>query len=393
MGSLRAVVKFRTADETHRVTTLELLFDLVFVFAFTQVSGLMAETHSATGVLQAMVILGVLWWSWVSYGWLANQAHADAGIVRIAMIVAMAAIFILSLMIPESYAAAHGEVFAPVVVALCYTIVRVVHGITYVVASGSDRALRRQVILTMAASTLPSSTLFFVGAVIGSPWQVWIWLIAFVADVVLVYLTSKDGDWRVNSPAHFAERYGLIVILALGESIVAIGAGVAREPVSATIIVGALLAVGMAVALWWAYFVRIARSAEHALSSATGVRRARLATDGFTYLHITLVAGIILAALGIEVAMEYVGEFEHSFAWFGAIALSGGVSLYLFGSALFHRRMTGNWLWVRIAGATVVLLSVFVTAAVASLIALGITLALVIVMLVVEWRTTVAPTI
>ncbi len=378
MGSIRDVVTSRTSDESHRVTTLELLFDLVFVFAFTQVSRLMADTHSAVGVLQALVVLGILWWSWVSYSWLANQAHADTGIVRVAMIVAMTAMFILSLVIPESYHDAGGGLFAPVVVAICYTIVRLVHGATYVVAAGSDSRLRRQVIITLTASTVPSSTLFIIGALLGSPWQVWIWTIAFAADVVLVYVTSTGGDWRVNSAVHFAERYGLIVILALGESVVAIGSGAAREAISGAVVAGAILAIGLAVALWWAYFVRLAPQAEHALSASTGVRRAQLATDSFTYLHFAIVAGIILCAVGVELAMEQIGAGHEQLGLFGATALCAGIALYLSSSAFFFRRLVGRWLVPRLLAAVTLVAAIVLVELLPALAALGVVLVIVI---------------
>ena len=162
--------------ESARVTTFELFFDLVYVFAFTQVSGLMADTHSALGVLQALVVLGLLWWMWCSYSWLGNQAPADRGVVQAGMGLAMIAVFIVALAIPEAYDDLPGGWYAPLVVALAYLFVRIVHATLYVIVAGEDRALRRQVLGTQVVALVPSATALIVGALIGGAAQTWIWL-------------------------------------------------------------------------------------------------------------------------------------------------------------------------------------------------------------------------
>jgi low temperature requirement protein LtrA len=263
-----------TSREGDRATTLELFFDLIYVFAFTQVSGLMASGHDGIAVLQGLVILALIWWSWTSYTWLANQAHADRGIVRIAIILAIALMFIVSLVIPEAYDDLTGGLYAPMVFVVCLVAVRVVHAVTYVIAAGSDAGLRRQVIMSMSAALVPASALLVIGALVGAPYQVWIWLVAIVLDLVLVYLTSRGGNWRINSIAHFSERHSLVVILALGESVVAIGIGVGAEAVSTAIIIGSVLAVALAVGLWWVYFNHFAPKTEHLIGRESGVARA-----------------------------------------------------------------------------------------------------------------------
>lgn len=126
-GGRRLIGQVRTADDTARVTTFELFFDLVYVFAFTQVSRLMAETHSAFGILQALIVLGLLWWTWCAYSWLANQAPADQGVLRLGMSVAMISVFVIALAIPEAYEDLPGGWFGPIVLVVAYTIVRLVH--------------------------------------------------------------------------------------------------------------------------------------------------------------------------------------------------------------------------------------------------------------------------
>jgi low temperature requirement protein LtrA len=361
-----------TSREGDRATTLELFFDLVYVFAFTQVSALMAHGHDGVAVLQGLVILGLVWWSWTSYTWLTNQAHADHGVVRIAIVLAIALMFLVSLVIPEAYHDLEGGLFAPMVFVIAYVAVRLVHATAYVIAAGSDAGLRRQVITSMGAALVPATALLVIGAMVGEPYQVWIWLVAIVLDLVLVYLTSRSGgNWRVNSVSHATERYGLVVILALGESVVAIGIGVAAEPVSTAIIIGSVLAVAVAVGLWWVYFHRFAPKVEHIMARLPGAERAGLASDAYTYLHLPLVAGVVIAALGVEQAMRYI-EGLHVLGLFGAFALGGGVAMYLAGTGFIWRRASGEWALIRFGGATLGVALIPVLAVLPAIVGLGV---------------------
>jgi low temperature requirement protein LtrA len=240
---------FRPTDSTHSVTTLELFFDLVFVFAFTQVTQLMADDPSVTGVLRGLVLLALLWWAWCSYAWLGNQAHADEGVVRLTMIVAMGAMFVVALAIPESFDDMPGGLFAPFVLAACYAVVRAAHIACYFVAAGDDAGLRRQLLLT-AVPVAAASGLLVAGGAAGPPYQLGLWLLALLVDYAGIWITGTSG-WRLPSPRHFAERFGLIVIVALGESLVAIGVGVAGEPVSVPVVAASALGVVVAVSMWW----------------------------------------------------------------------------------------------------------------------------------------------
>lgn len=334
------------------MTTLELFFDLAFVFAVTQLSRLMAQQHDALGIVQALVILVLLWWSWTAYGWLANLAHADAGIVRITMIVAMTAILVVGMVVLEAFDDLPGGLNGPLVFVVAYLVARIAHAIVFVLVE-EDPALRRRALFTVGLAVVPSGVLLTAGALLGGAWQLGFMLLAVALEPLVAYRTSVAVDWRVHSTAHFTERHGLIVILALGESIIAIGVGVAREPVSWPILAGVVLAMLISVALWWAYFSRLAHPAEVALGRLPSGDRARAANEGYTYLHLAIVAGIVLAALGLEDATAHVADPE-PFGMFGAAALGGGVSLYLAGTAFFARRVIGQWRVVRLVGATAV---------------------------------------
>lgn len=347
------------------MTTFELFFDLVFVFAFTQTSRLMEHEHSWFGAMQGMIILALLWWSWVSYSWLSNQAHVDEGVIRLGMTVAMTAMFVVALTIPEAFDDFEGGLSGPLVLAAAYTVVRVSHTVLYIVAADDDTALRRQVLRTSTAMVLGSS-LIITGAVVGGQAQTWFWLAGLLTDFGLTYVTSVGGNWRIHSAAHWAERYGLIVILALGESIVAIGVGASRIPVDVAILAGSIFGIGLTVCLWWLYFDMIALAAEHVLSKLQGKSRVSLAVDAYTYMHLLLIAGIVLSALGVETALAHIGEPD-AFGWFGAAHLTGGTALYLAGHAAFWKRVGGNWKVWRLLGALALILLMPLAATVSAL--------------------------
>jgi low temperature requirement protein LtrA len=367
--------------EGDRVTTLELFFDLAFVFAFTQLSRLMAHQHDAAGVVQSLVLLALLWWSWTAYGWLSNIAHADEGVVRIAMIVGMTATFVAGLAVLEAFDDRPGELFAPIVFVAAYLIGRVTHWIVFVWLS--DPGLRRRSAITVGLSVTISGALLTAGALLGEPWQIWCTLAAVAVEPIVALRTSVGVDWPVRSATHFTERHGLIVILALGESILAIGVGAAEEPMSTSILVGVVLSMLICVTLWWTYFARLARAAELALADRAASQRGRVATNGYTYLHFLLVSGIVLVALGLEVAMAHIGDLDE-FGLFGAAALGGGGACYLIGAALFERRLLGRWAAVRVASAVLLALVIPVLAVLTPLMAVASVTAALIAMLMVE---------
>ena len=376
--------RVRSSGASTRVTTFELFFDLVYVFAFTQVSRLMAETHSGFGILQALIVLALMWWTWAAFGWLGNQAPADQPVMRVGMGVAMIAVFLAALVIPEAYEDLPGGWHGPLVLALAYTFVRLVHMTLYIVAAGDDAALRRQVLVTQAVAMAPASAALIVGAIVGAPWQTWIWLAAFAYDAVLTWASSRGGGgWRIHSTAHWTERYGLVVILALGESIVAIGVGVAREPIDAPIALGTVLAVTLSILLWWAYFGRLAAAGEHALEGRSDAARVVLALHAYTFVHLAIVAGVILAALGVEETMAHIGDAE-PFGWFGASALAAGLAVYIGAAAVFGRLVDTGWSATRIIGALALAASVPLLAAITPMWALVVVVGVLGVMLVVE---------
>lgn len=331
-----------TAVPTHegdRVTTLELFFDLAFVFAFTQLSRLMAEHHDLVGVVQAMTILALLWWAWNSYGWLANLAHADRGWVGAVMLAAMGSVVVVGVTAMHAYRALEEDLFAPFVFLGAYLAARIIHAVSF--AAVSTPELRRQAFTTSALAIIPSGALLVVGAFLGGGWQVGLWVAAAAVEPVVTQRMSASADWRVGSTAHFTERHGLIVILAIGESIIAIGTGVASVPMSGGILAGIALALTIAAALWWAYFRQLAEEAEQALIARAAPERAHTARDGYTYLHLAIVASIVVTALGVEESLARIASHE-PLGWLAASALAVGLAGYLGSTAWFSRMVASR---------------------------------------------------
>jgi len=382
----RLLGSVRPAGDDHRVTQFELFFDLVFVFAFTQVTLLMAHSHTALGVVQGLTILGMLWWIWCSYSWLANQAQADKGVLRAGLAVATGLMFIVAVTIPDAFSHEPGPNPAAFLLIAGYLLVRALHVYLYLLAAQDNAGLRRQVLLTTLLAAGPSAVLLCIGAWIGGDLQTWIWLFAWVFDAVVLFLTSRNGSWELHSAGHWAERYGLVVMLAIGESIVSIGAGLRETELSVASVVGSLLAIGGAVILWWLYFHSLAAGAEHALARRKGMRKVADATIAYTYHHYSVIAGVILTALGIETVMAHIADPE-PLGWFGACALAGGVALYQAATVFIWRQMTGRWLVTRLVASTLLLPGIALAAALPAMAALGTAVVIGVVLLIIEWRT------
>ena len=323
-----------------RATSLELFFDLVYVFAFTQVTHLMAEGASLTSVLGGVAVLGVLWWSWASHAWLANQSRADRGVARVGILIAIAIVLVLSISIPEVYPEPGESRLGALLFATGFVTLSLAYTAVNVVVAGRDVPLRRQVLRTMGVTIVPVSVALIIGAVLGGTAQITLWLAAVAIEGLTVYLTSRNGRWQLPSAAHYAERHGLVVILALGESIISIGLATAHIALSPMIALGALLGVAVALGMWWHYFDRLSTTAERQLDALADTRRTAVATAG-TYLHFGIVAGILFASLGMGGAIEHIGEADH-LGTFSAIALTGGFALFFASSAVYAWRTSGR---------------------------------------------------
>jgi low temperature requirement protein LtrA len=305
---------------------LELFFDLVFVLAITQCTSLMSHNPTWEGLAQGILVLALLWWAWVGYSWLTSVLDPEEDLVRLAIFAAMGAVLIAALCVPDAF----GDLALEF--ALAYGAVRAAHIALFVLASRDDPALRRSVV-GFASSTSAAVGLLIAGSFLDGAGQGAVWALALVVDLGEPYLFAPEG-WRLV-PGHFAERHNLIIIVALGESIVAIGVG-AEAQLSWGIAGAAALGIALACALWWLYFDVVSRVSARRLARAPeGRERNELARDSYSYIHYPMVAGIVLFALGVE---ETLGHSEDALATVPAFALLGGVALYLLGLVAFRYR-------------------------------------------------------
>jgi low temperature requirement protein LtrA len=312
--------------EEERVTPLELFFDLVFVLAITQCTVLMSRQPTWAGLAQGLLVLGALWWSWVGYAWLTSVVDPEEDAVRLSIFVAMAGLLIVSLCVPKAF-----ENLA-LTFAVAYAVVRAGQIALFTLASRDDPALRRSV-GGLAVSTAIGVALLVAASLLDGFAQGGLWLLAILADIAGPYVYGSEG-WKLV-PGHFAERHGLFIIIALGESIVAIGVA-AHDTLSAGVVIAGVLGVGLAAALWWIYFDVVAIVSSRRLAEAKkGREQNELARDSYSYLHFPMVAGIVLVALGLKRVLTHVDD---PLDIVPATALLGGVALYLLGHVAFRYR-------------------------------------------------------
>ena len=310
-----------------RVTPLELFFDLVFVFALTEVTALLAAETSVANYLRGIAVLMAVWWAWVGFSWLTTARDAEGEWRRLSLVLAMAAMVVLGLAIPQSF----GD--DAMVFALAYTAVFVLFVATYALSVKDDPDLLRAV-LRLGAGAMVTPLLMVVAAAVGpGAWRTLAIAVALLVAYLAPVVAGVEG-WQV-SPAHFAERYGLIIIIALGESVVSIGIGASDEPIGWPVVVGVTLSVLIVAGMWWLYFDVVARVAERRLHDVTGAARNALARDAYTYLHLPMVAGIVFLALGLKKSLA---SPDDPLKLLVSLALFGGVALYLLAHVAFRWR-------------------------------------------------------
>jgi low temperature requirement protein LtrA len=338
--STRLGAAFRQGE---RVMPLELFFDLVFVLAITQCTSLMSDDPTWRGLGHGLLILALLWWSWVGYAWLTSVLDPEEGGVRLVLFGAMAAFLIAAICEPEAFDGLALEF------ALAYGAVRVAHIGLFVIASRDDPGLRRSTV-GLGIGTAIGVGLLIAGSFLDAGPRAAVWGLALVLDMANPYLFGSEG-WHLV-PGHFAERHGLIIIIALGESIVAIGVG-AGATMTWGIAAAAALGIAVAAAMWWAYFDVVALvSARRLANTPEGKVRNELARDSYSYIHFPMVAGIIMAALGLK---KTIGHVDDSLEVVPAFALLGGVAIYLLGLVAFRLRHVKTVNWRRLVLALVLL--------------------------------------
>ncbi len=255
-------------EEERKTSYLELFFDLVFVFAFTQVTSLILEDTSPQGFARAALVLAMVWWAWSAYAWMTNAIDVENTVTRLLIFAAMAAGFFMALAVPHAFQD-EAAWFA-----VAYFVVRILNSALYMWGVRGDAGMLRA-IARLSPWFLVAACVALAGGFVDADYRAWVWLASLVIDVVGT-LTVARVEWHV-SPSHFAERFALIVIIALGESIVAIGIATSELERDATYALSVLVAFAGVAALWWAYFDFTAVAAERSLrrAPAAGARPAR----------------------------------------------------------------------------------------------------------------------
>jgi low temperature requirement protein LtrA len=315
-------------EREQRVTPLELFFDLVFVFGFTQVTTVLSDDPTWGGLGHGLLILAALWWAWAAYAWLTNTVDPREDAVWGAALVAMAAMFVAALAVPEAFDR-HGVVFG-----VAFLIVNVVWLTLYALAARRDRDLLAA-ILRNAPSALAGTALIIAAGFVHGGLRPMLWLAALAVGLFGPLLGGISG-WRVQ-PAHFVERHGLIVIIAIGESLIAIGLGARSTEIGTGVIVAAVLGLVVTTSFWLAYFDFFPIRGQQMLADRSGAQRTALARDAYTYLHLPMVAGIVLFAFAMKTTLAHVGDELDTIP---ALGLCGGPALYLLAYVALRLRVS-----------------------------------------------------
>jgi low temperature requirement protein LtrA len=306
-------------DGPLRVTSLELFFDLVFVFTLTQLSTLLTAELSLVGLLRVLLIFGLAWWMYGGYAWLTNTATPGRAAERLLLLLGMAGFLVVALAIPRAFGA------DGVALGAGYLVVVLVHAGLYV------RANRN--IVRIAPFNIVSALLILGAGFLHGPARYAGWATALAVQVFSPLIVRVGGRFDIR-PAHFAERHGGLIIVAFGESVVAIGIGMARHPVTATLAAAAVSGLALSAALWWAFFgTGDDERAERAMTSAAPQARPAMALNGYFYSHIPMLTGIVVMAAGVKRSIGLPGHTAPA----AAVALAGGVALFLAGTAAFRR--------------------------------------------------------
>jgi low temperature requirement protein LtrA len=324
-----------------RVSTLELFFDLVFVFTITQLAELLGDHLDLRTLGDTVLILVVVWWMYSGYAWLTNAVAPTSTTRRTLLLTGMAGFLVMALAIPEAFGE-YGWIFG-----LSYLVVNLVHsGLFLTAGSGAVAGMKRLAPINIAAATL-----VLIGGLVPEPWRHLCWIAAPLLQIGAGYL--QRIEMHAIAAGHFAERHALVIIIAIGESIIAIGLGFRGVPLSGGAVLVAVLALCVAYYLWWFYFAGDDSRAERVLENLTDpLLRARLGLNAWGYAHYVMLLGIVILAVGIKKTVGHAFEALH---WDAALALSGGVALYLLGHAGFLALMRLRGVYHRLAATVLIL--------------------------------------
>ena len=363
------------SPEDQKVTFVELFFDLVFVFSVTQVVKLLHDGFNGIAIAQAVLVFWLVWWAWSQFTWSLNSADTTHPIVQFGVLAATGVAFFMAVAVPEAY----GD--RSLWFAATYVLVRAIGMILFYMLVRETPTLRRP-LRTWIGLSSGGLLAVLIGGVIGGSVQYWLWGLAILLDLVAAGVSARAAEWDIH-PEHFAERHGLFVIIALGETLIIAGSGMTDLVWTGELLAVAVLLVAVTCGLWWSYFPRAMPALEHALAARQGSERSTIARDSYTLIHFLMLAGVVAYAAAIEEVIAHAASAISSTA---AVALALGISLFIGGMAAALWRATGTLPKKRLAVVVVAGVAIVAAADSSAVIVLGIAFAATIPIAVLERR-------
>nr|MDT0661619.1 low temperature requirement protein A [Micromonospora sp. DSM 115978] len=340
------------------VTPRELFVDLVFVYAFIQVTVLMTREGTPLGVVQGVAVLALLWWAWCGYTRSANAYGIQADPVRATVLGIVAFTLVMSIATPQSFGLVAGGLPGPIVVVVCYLLIRVSQVGLMWRTSRLDPERRRP---TRVAAISGVAVLLLAGSAAvtlsadGSPGAeaaaTGLWVAAVAVEFVGSY-PNRVWSWRIRSVGHWTDRYALIMLIALGEVIIATGVSADGQPITGRLMLAALASTVALCSLWWSYFDSDLHIADRAVRSCAGADQSAIARDAYAYLHLPMVAGLMVFAFGLRETLSVIHEGPNvAPTRLGHYALYFGVVGYLLANQAFWWRTRRKLGWYRVSSA------------------------------------------
>jgi low temperature requirement protein LtrA len=328
---------FLTLDD-QPVSFAELFFDLVFVYAITQVVHLMNSGFDWIHVVGAILVFWLVWWAWTQYSWALNAANTNHRAIQVTILVATAIAFFMAVSVPQAFGPS-SKWFA-----LAYVAVRGIGLLIYIWVTWPDPTMRKAV-RTFSVLSITGLCSALAGGFLSGNLQYILWGLTILLDLIAAGIGGNREGWNLH-PKHFSERHGLFVIIALGETLIISASAATEEFSNIYLLAVSSISVGITCCLWWIYFFRAKEKLEHAMESKTGVDRSRFGRDAYSLFHFPLICGLIIYAYAIEEAMSH-PHAELSLAARTALAL--GICIYSIGLVATHWRATGKILFSRLS--------------------------------------------
>lgn len=364
------------SPESQSVTFVELFFDLVFVFSVTQVVGILHHEFSWYVVAQAILVFWLVWWAWTQFTWTLNAANTTHSLIQFGTLLATAVAFFMAVALPEAFGV-NAMWFA-----ITYVIVRGIGLILNYLVASSDPS-QRSAVRAFSVLSIGGFIIVLVGGFLGGQWQIWLWAGAILFDIFTVLIAGNYEGWNVH-PEHFAERHGLFVIIALGESLIVAASSVTGSPLAGHQITVALLAVAITCALWWTYFPRAKPVLEHCLETSRGLVKTQIARDAYSLLHFVMGLGVIGFAYAVEEGLAHPGE---PLAIESRLSLSFGILTFVGGMAIAIWRGRKILLLPRLGLILGTSIAIMIMKDAATAISMGIAFAGIFIIILVEQRT------